>query len=82
MNIGSPFPAKYNNEFRVPGDLGLNVFFKPLQECDSEHYSKHLTRCVGSVLISLNMRGEAADACRAGIAEQHEVNWSLEEGSL
>lgn len=59
------------------------LFFpKPLQECDSEHYSKHLTRYVGSVLISLNKRGEAADACRAGIAERQEVNLSLEEGSL
>lgn len=28
------------------------------------------------------MRGETADACRAGIAEQHEVNLSLQEGSL
>lgn len=39
-------------------------------------------RCVGSVLISLNTRGEAADACRAAIAEPHKVNLSLQEGSL
>lgn len=95
MNTGSPLLNKHNNKFRLPGHirncygnacvLGLNLGgfpFKPHPESDCEHYSKLLTRCAVSVLISLNKRGEAADACRVGISEQHEVNLSLHEGSL